>query len=508
VSKRTDSPGSGSLRGGSLTAGSALIVSGVAAGVGVVIARQFGRTDETDGLLAAYGVFIVIAIAAQAIRVAVLPQLAHAWDDRRLAGEIAGYALALAVFAVPLVLVAELAAEPLAGLLTGGESEIARDTAADALRWIVPAAAAYLFAGLAASGLAARDDYGTAALGYAAGSLAGFTLILLRVEPDGIIAVAWGMTLNATIALAVPVAALAVHAARARMPSRAMRPAGPPLRSRLGAFAVGAALPLAMQLLYVVCLPFAARLGTGAATSFVYAYLAAASLVAVTAASLGLATSVPLARRGVHAEAVAHHIVASSWLALVLVGAAAGVFALAGGDLVQAVLGDSYRADVGSEVGRLVVVLSLWMIASVGIAVAFPLAFVVRRTRGLPWIAAAALALQVPLAWAGARVLELDGLTLALAVSTVLVLAALLVDLGAFAGASRGLFAAGLVVTGVTLVAFLPPALVFDSVVSAVIGLVLYVVLFAVLRPRGLTASWHYLRALGGAESAGSARRA
>jgi hypothetical protein len=276
-----------------------------------------------------------------------------------------------------------------------------------------------------------------------------------------------------------------------------MRPTGPPLRSRLGAFAVGAALPLALQLLYVVCLPFAARLGTGAATSFVYAYLAAASLVAVTAASLGLATSVALARRGVRAEAVAHHIVASSWLALVLVGAAAGVFALAGGDVVEAVLGDSYRADVGSEVGRLVVVLSPWMVASVGIAVAFPLAFVVGRTRGLPWIAAAALVLQVPLSWAGARVLDLDGLTLALAVSTIFVLAALLWDLGTLAGTARGLLLAGLAVAGLTLAAFLPPALLFGSLVSAAIGLVVYVGLLALLRPRGLTASWQYLRTLG-----------
>jgi hypothetical protein len=496
VSKRTDSPGSGSLRGGALTAGSALVVSGVAAVVGVVIAREFGRTDETDGLLAAYGVFIVIAIAAQAIRVAVLPQLARAWDDGRLAGEIAGYALALAVFAVPLVLGAELGADRLAALLTGDESEVARDTAADALRWIVPAAAAYLFAGLAASGLAARNDYGTAALGYAAGSLAGLALILLRVGPDGIIAVAWGMSLNAAITLTIPVTGLAMHALRARMPGRAVRPTGPPLRSRLGAFAVGAALPLALQLLYVVCLPFAARLGTGAATSFVYAYLAAASLVAVTAASLGLATSVPLARRGIRAEAVAHHIVASSWLALVLVGAAAGVFALAGGDVVEAVLGDSYQADVGSEVGRLVVVLSPWMVASVGIAVAFPLAFVVGRTRGLPWIAVGALTLQVPLAWVGARALELDGLTLALAGSTTLVLGVLLADLGTLAGTARGLLVAGLAVTGLTLVAFVPPALLFGSGVSAAMGVVLYAMLLALIRPRGLTESWHYLRTL------------
>src|SRR4029450_12123217 len=45
-------------------------------------------------------------------------------------------------------------------------------------------------AGLPASPLAALDDYGTAALGYAAGSAAGLAFILLRSEPDGILAVA------------------------------------------------------------------------------------------------------------------------------------------------------------------------------------------------------------------------------------------------------------------------------------------------------------------------------
>ena len=40
------------------------------------------------------------------------------------------------------------------------------------------------------------------------------------------------------------------------------------------------------------------------------------------------------------------------------------------------------------------------MIASVGVNVAFPLAFVVERLRPLPWIGVA-LGVQVLLAWAG-----------------------------------------------------------------------------------------------------------
>jgi hypothetical protein len=473
-----------------------LLVSGIAAAIGILIAREFGRTDETDGFLAAYGVFVVLAIAAQAIRLVVLPPLARARDEQRLAGELAALALALAVFALPLLLVTWLGADFVAGLLTGDESELARDTAAEALPWVVAAAAGHLFAALAASGLAARDDYATAALGYALGSAAGLALILLRVDADGIIAVGWGMALNGAIAFAVPAAGLALRAARTSMPAGAIRPTGPPLGARLGLFAVGSALPLAQQLLYVICLPFAARLGTGEATSFVYAYLAAASLVSLTAGSLSVVTSVPLTRSGLSAGDTVRHVVASSWVSLTVAAAAAGMFALAGGDLVGAVLGDAYGGEVGDNLGRLVAAMSLWIIASIGIAVAFPLAFVAGRTRGLPWIALAVLAVQAPLAWAGASVLELDGLALSIGVAALLVLGALLRQLGVLGEAARQLTLAALVVAALTVVAFLPPALVLGSVESALVGLVVYAALLALIRPRGLVAGWRYLRAL------------
>ncbi|HWQ22483.1 MAG TPA: hypothetical protein VNK94_00080, partial [Gaiellaceae bacterium] len=138
MSKRTASPGLGSLGSAGLTAAATLVVTAFAAVVGVVIARKFGRSEETDGFFAAYGLFIVLVLAAQAIRIAVLPDLARARGERRLAGEIAGYAVALAAVAVPLVLAAELAAGPLARLLTGGGSLAAADAAAEALRWMVP----------------------------------------------------------------------------------------------------------------------------------------------------------------------------------------------------------------------------------------------------------------------------------------------------------------------------------------------------------------------------------
>jgi hypothetical protein len=497
VSKRTDSPGLGSLASAALTAVSTLIVTGFAAVVGVVIAREFGRTDETDGFFAAYGVFIVVVLAAQAIRLAVLPALARARLEGRLAGETVGFALAIATVAVPLLVAAELAAGPIADLLTGDGSVAARESASDALRWMVPAAVAHLFAGLAASGLAALDDYATAAFGYAAGSGAGLAVILVRVEPDGIISVAWGMTVNGAIALLVPLGGLVWRARSTRMPTGAVRPSGLPLGSRLAAFAAGAALPISLQALYVVSLPFAGRLGTGAVTSFGYAYLGASALVAVTASSLGLVSSVPLTRAGLGPAEAVRHVVSTSWLALAFVGGAAGVFAVAGADLVEAVLGDTYGGDVGIEIGELVVALSPWMVAAIGVSVAFPLTFVADRTRGLPWIGLAAIAVQVPLAWAGWEAFELTGLAIALGASTLAVLVAVLAELGVLAPVLRGLALAAATLAALVLAAFVPVALLLGPVAAATAGLALYVVLVAVLRPRGLRAAWDYLRALG-----------
>jgi peptidoglycan biosynthesis protein MviN/MurJ (putative lipid II flippase) len=494
--KRTDSPGLGSLGAAALTATSLLVVSGFAALVGVLIAREFGRTDETDGFFAAYGVFVVVVTASQAIRVAVLPSLARAREGRELAATAAGFATALALVGAPLVLVSLLASDQLALVLTGDGSEVARDACANALRWIVPAAVAHLFIALAASTFAALDDYGTPALGYAVGSAAGLAFIVTRTDSDGIVAVSRGMAVSAAVGLLVPSIALSWRAHRTSMPASAARPAGEPLHHRLALFLAAAAIPLSLQLAYVVSIPFAGRLGPGAVTSFGYAYLAATTVAGITAFSIGLVSSVPLSRVELTPAAVARHVVSASWVALVIVGAAVGVLALAGADLVETFLGAAYGDEVGDEVAALIVVFSAWMVAAVGVNVTFPLAFVTDRLRALPWIGAGALMAQLLLAWIGVELFELDGLALSLALSTLLVLAALLLQLGAAEQGLRGIALAAAVVAALTAGAFVPTALVAEGVVSALVGLALYTVLVAVVRPRGLRSSWAYLRAL------------
>jgi hypothetical protein len=227
----------------------------------------------------------------------------------------------------------------------------------------------------------------------------------------------------------------------------------------------------------------------------VYAYLAASSLVVVTAGSVGLVTSVPLTRVGLGTTGATRHVAATSWLVLALVGGAAGVVAVAGADLVEAVLGAAYGGDVASDLRTTIVLLSPWMVAAVGVTLAFPLTFVVSRTRRLPVIAVSALVLLLPIAWLGARLAGIDGLALALGLVTMVMLLGLVRELEALEAASALAIAASLV-AGLAVVAYGPLALVVGSIAAAVGGSAVYLGLLALLRPRGLVSSWRYLRAL------------
>ena len=137
------------------------------------------------------------------------------------------------------------------------------------------------------------------------------------------------------------------------------------------------------------------------------------------------------------------------------------------------------------------------MVVAVGVNVTFPLAFVTDRLRALPWIGVAALAVQLLLAWIGVELFELDGLAVSLALSTLLVLAALLTQLDAAAAGLRGIAFAAAVVVGVHGCGVRAAGSrsrrsgrARSSASRATQRSLL------VVRPRGLRESWAYLRAL------------
>jgi hypothetical protein len=257
-------------------------------------------------------------------------------------------------------------------------------------------------------------------------------------------------------------------------------------------------VPIALQSLYLIALRFAAGTGEGNVTSLSYAYLLAATFVSATAFSLSLISAATLTRRGVDAESAAEHVIHSAWVSLAFVGAAAGLVALLGGRVVTAVLGDAFSGDVGEELGRLVVFLSPWMVANAAFLITYPLVFVMHRTRLLIPLALAGIAVDIPISIVCRSLWGLTGVTVALGVSTLIVVLGLMAALSPrmLVLTVVGLGRLSILVGAATALAFGGASLVFDAVPAAAAGLALYALLLLAMRQLGLAQAWHYVRAL------------
>src|SRR5436190_2352379 len=152
---RTLMHGRSAFRSGALTALAQVMLSLAAAGAGALLAQKFGRGADTDGFLAAYAVYLLLVLAAQAVRMVVVPDLTRAAGVGRLGGETRAYALAFLTFAVPASILVAVFSRPLGELITGSLPPTSAHIAGRALAVLVPAAFLQLLAALAASALAA-----------------------------------------------------------------------------------------------------------------------------------------------------------------------------------------------------------------------------------------------------------------------------------------------------------------------------------------------------------------
>ena len=486
--------GRSAVRSGAFTGLSYVILSLAAAVAGAFLAHKFGRSSETDGFMGAYGVYLVLVLGAQAFRMVVVPDLTRAEAEGRLGSEFRAYALAFLAVAVPATIITAAFPHFWGELITGRLPEESAAVAADALPWLVPAAFAQLIAALAASALAAKDSYGPAALGFALGGIGGVVFFVLAADTYGLVALAWGLALNGAIAIGLPMAVLLFRGNRLRLYR------GVPLRLgyRLWRLLYGAAVPIALQGLYLIALRFAAGTGEGNVTSLSYAYLLAATFVSATAFSLSLISAATLTRRGVDAESAAEHVIHSAWVSLAFVGAAAGLVALVGGRVVTAVLGDAFSGDVGDELGRLVVFLSPWMVANAAFLITYPLVFVMNRTRLLIPLALAGIAVDIPISIVCRSLWGLTGVTVALGVSTLIVVLGLMAALSPrmLVLTVVGLGRLSILVGAATALAFGGASLLLSAVPAAAAGLALYALLLLAMRQLGLAQAWHYVRAL------------
>lgn len=474
-----------------LTSISVLAVSGAGIVAAAILGRTFGRNASTDGFLAAYGVYLVLALAAQAFRSLVIPELTRAEESSNLAGEVGRYGLTFALAGALLGAGVFVLAAPIGHLLTGSLPAPAAETAAGAVLWLVPAAILQLLAGLFSSALAATGSYLPSAVGYAAGASAGVVLFVALIG-NGLIALAWGTLLNGFLAALVPCLVLV---ARRGFPVRAWQrlDALRRLRRLLG----GASVPLAAQLLYLLCLRATADLVVGSTSSFSYAYLLSAVMVATTAGSLALVSAQPFTDAGRGTDQVPGHVARLAWLCLVPIAAGTGVAALAGRQIFALVLGDSYGGGAGRDLGLLVLALAPWAFGATLYTLLYPLVFVFERGRRLPLLAVGALAVHALLLVSLFLIPHLAGVALVaavLAVSTLFLAFGLVFLIGPDlpAETARQTVSVALLVGLVAGACFLPWTLLSNGLLGALGGLLTLAVVLGAWRPAGLREAWVY----------------
>jgi hypothetical protein len=185
-------------------------------------------------------------------------------------------------------------------------------------------------------------------------------------------------------------------------------------------------------------------------------------------------------------------------VSLSLVGAAAGVFALVGGRIVQFVLGNAYKGQVGRELGHLVAYLSPWMVAWVGFAVTYPLVFVAGRRRALLPLAALGFGVCIPLGLGLRAAWGLSGIAVAIGLATLVIALGLMaaVSTRALAIAAFGLARLSLAIAAASALAFGGLALALPAIPAALLGVVVYALLLFSIRSFGLNDAWTYVRGL------------
>ena len=189
-----------------LTGLAQVVIALAAAGAGALLAHKFGRTAETDGFLGAYGVYIVLVLAAQAFRMVVVPDLTRAAAAGRLGGESRALRARLPR-ARRAGLVARRRCSPAArrpdhgqSCRRGGARRRARARRARARR---------VRASCSPRSRRARSPRSTATARPRPASRSaaspGLVVFAALADAHGIVALAWGLAVNAVVALTVPV---------------------------------------------------------------------------------------------------------------------------------------------------------------------------------------------------------------------------------------------------------------------------------------------------------------
>lgn len=256
-----------------------------AALMGVLIARRFGSTAETDGFFTANAVYGVSLFVAQSLRTTTAAPLVEGGPGfERFREHLGGVVW---VFAGSAILAG--AAAGLAGAMSIDPD--ARASFQAAILILCPAAGLQLFTGQAAAMLAALDDHLAASVAYMIGTVVAIAGFVAFTGPLGVDGVATGLAAGALAT------AIAISVALVR---RGWRPSPPALNRssrRIAAkLVLGAISLVAAQLVLAISVGFAGTAGAGAATLYSYAMMAIMLLTAALASPVSIVFAPIVAR--------------------------------------------------------------------------------------------------------------------------------------------------------------------------------------------------------------------
>ncbi len=256
-----------------------------AALLGVLIARRFGSTAETDGFFAANAVYGVTLFVAQSLRTTTAGSLVG--DDGgfgRLRTYLGGVVWLFGA-SVAIAVIAALLAAPL------GLAPDARVSFQRSILILCPAAGLQLLAGQCAAMLAALDDYVAPAIAYAAGSAVAIVGFAILAGPLGVAGVATALAIGSVASASIAVAALVRRGWRTSAP-RVDRAS----LTIAGRMTMGAISLVAAQFVLALSVGFAGATGAGNATLYSYAMMIVMLLTAALASPVSIVFAPVVAR--------------------------------------------------------------------------------------------------------------------------------------------------------------------------------------------------------------------
>ena len=272
-----------------ITAVLQILSMAVGALLALVILREFGKSAQTDGLLAAYGLYGLVLVVAGTLRTTTVGPMTRGGDlFGGLDTFVGGALLIIAVTAAPFVILAG----PTADALTGDLPQAAHDAAASSLVLFWAASAAQLVTAVCTAALAVRREFALAGAAYVLGTSVALVVVLAVGDSMGTDAAAAGV-LGGSVLGAALVAGRLVQAGWRPAPRRMLPSAqtGGALRT----IVFGAMGVAGWQATYVVTLGFAANLGAGAVTLYTYAFFAVGIIIGATGAPASIVMAAPVA---------------------------------------------------------------------------------------------------------------------------------------------------------------------------------------------------------------------